>query len=268
MTLPTSLRIVADDKAATPAAISLSGFNAYFGDNCILSDVSFDVPMRGVTCLIGPSGAGKSTLLRSLNRIAEDQTDASVSGRAEILGRDLQTGYPDLTELRRKVGMVFQSPCVFPCSISGNVLFGLRGQKLSKSEKRNIVERCLKHAALWDEVSRRLDASAMDLSLGQQQRLCIARALAMSPDILLLDEPTASVDPVSARAIENLVMELSAHITVIMVTHNIGQAKRIADSVVFLCDGKVVEHGPNSHMFSRRSCKKTQVYITDEFCDC
>ena len=260
------LKIIAD--SAKVPAVSLQNVSAYYGQNCILSDVSFDIPARGVTCLIGPSGAGKSTLMRTLNRINEDIPDASISGSIEVLGRDLQTGFPDVTELRRKVGMVFQTPCVFPRSIAQNVLFGLRRQKLSAAEKRDIIERCLKEAALWDEVSRRLDSPARALSLGQQQRLCIARALAMSPEILLLDEPTASIDPVSARAIENLVMTLASKMTLVMVTHNIAQAKRISDTVVFLCDGQVVEHGVKTDIFSRRSSDRTRTYLTEEFCDC
>jgi len=260
------LKIISDNVAAP--AVRLKGFSAYYGENCILSDVTLDIPERGVTCLIGPSGAGKSTLLRSLNRINEENETISISGNVEVLGRNLKTGYQDITQLRRKVGMVFQTPCVFPRSIAENVLFGLRGQKLSKAEKRGIVESCLKSAALWDEVSRRLRDSALSLSLGQQQRLCIARALAMSPEILLLDEPTASIDPVSARAIENLVMELSAKMTIIMVTHNIAQTKRISDQVVFICDGKIVETGAKTDMFSRRSSQKTRTYLTEEFCDC
>ena len=260
------LKIISN--TAEVPAVSLSGFSAYYGENCIISDLSLDIAPRGVTCLIGPSGAGKSTLLRSLNRINEEDVSAVTAGQVEISGRNIQTEFPDVTELRRKVGMVFQTPCVFPRSISENVLFGLRGQKLSKPEKREIVETCLKSAALWDEVSRRLTSSALTLSLGQQQRLCIARALAMSPDILLLDEPTASIDPVSARAIENLVMELSSKMTIIMVTHNIGQAKRISDHVIFLCDGKIVESGAKTDMFSSRSCDKTRTYLTEEFCDC
>lgn len=260
------LHIVTDNSAVP--AIRLRNFSAYYGQNCIFSDLALDIMPRGVTCLIGPSGAGKSTLLRSLNRINEESGDAVISGQIEILGRDLKAGYPDVTQLRRKVGMVFQTPCVFPRSIAENVLFGLRGQKLSKTEKRDILERCLKAAALWDEVSRRLDGSAMSLSLGQQQRLCIARALAMSPEILLLDEPTASIDPVSARAIENLVMELSSKMTIVMVTHNIAQTKRISDTVVFMCDGKIVESGAKTDMFSRRSSLKTRTYLTEEFCDC
>ena len=251
-----------------PPAIALDKFHAYYGENCIVSDVTINFPERGVTCLIGPSGAGKSTILRSLNRINDETEGFSIAGSVKILGRDLVDGYPDITELRRHVGMVFQQPCAFPRSIFDNVLFGRRGEKLSKDEARLIVEDSLKSAALWDEVSRRLDESAKTLSLGQQQRLCIARALAMKPKILLLDEPTASVDPVSARKIEELVISLGQKISVIMVTHNIGQAKRVSDMVAFLCDGKLVECGPKADMFSLRSSQKTRTYITEEFCDC
>ena len=263
----TQLTLVPKPQAQTPA-VRLKNVSVYFGENCILSDINLDIPADGVTCLIGPSGAGKSTLLRALNRISDGADNADISGELTVLGRCVKTGYPDVTELRRKVGMVFQTPCVFPRSISENVLFGLRGRKLSKAEKKRIVEDCLKAAALWDEISRRLDSSALSLSLGQQQRLCIARALAMSPEILLLDEPTASIDPVSARAIENLVMDLSSKMTVIMVTHNIAQTKRISDHVVFLCDGQIVESGIKTNMFSRRSSEKTRTYLTEEFCDC
>ena len=178
------------------------------------------------------------------------------------------TGYPDVTELRRRVGMVFQQPCVFPCSIYDNMMMGLRAQKLSKTDARDIIEEALKSACLWDEVSHRLDGPAAALSLGQQQRLCLARTLVLQPNVLLLDEPTASIDPVSSRVIEDLVISLGRKIAVIMVTHNIAQAKRISDQVVFLCDGKVVEQGPREHIFSMRSSEKTRLYITEEFCDC
>lgn len=249
-------------------AVKIENFGACFAGNCVLTDISFEIPENGVTCIIGPSGAGKSTLLRALNRINEVNGDVTLSGSVSILGRDIFDGYSDITELRKRVGMVFQTPCVFPRSIAENVLFGRRGHKLSKLEKAQIVKRSLSAASLWPEVKDRLDDSALALSLGQQQRLCIARALAMEPKILLMDEPTASVDPISARAIEDLVIELSKTMTIIMVTHNIGQTKRIADTVAFLCDGELVEAGANKDMFSRRSSDKTQTYLTEEFCDC
>lgn len=266
------LSIVSNGQFSEPAvqsyAIEVEGFSAYYGKNCILSDVNLKLLKQGVTCLVGPSGAGKSTLLRWLNRINEETEHASFSGNIKVLDKDSMTGYPDVTELRRRVGMVFQQPCVFPCSIYDNMMMGLRAQKLSKTDARDIIEEALKSACLWDEVSHRLDGPAAALSLGQQQRLCLARTLVLQPDVLLLDEPTASIDPVSSRVIEDLVMSLGRKIAVIMVTHNIAQAKRISDQVVFLCDGKVVEQGPREQIFSMRSSEKTRLYITEEFCDC
>ncbi len=249
-------------------SIHLDGFSAYYGKNCIISDVNLKLPKKGVTCLVGPSGTGKSTILRWLNRINEETENASFTGSVKVLGRDIIGGYPDVTELRRRVGMVFQQPCVFPGSIYENMLMGLRSQKLSKAQARDIVENGLKSASLWDEVFNRLEDPAGSLSLGQQQRLCLARALVLQPEVLLLDEPTASIDPVSSRAIENLVITLGRNISVVMVTHNIAQAKRISDQVVFICDGKVVEQGTRAHMFSSRCSAKTKTYITEDFCDC
>jgi len=251
-----------------PHAVHLEGFSAYYGKNCIVSDVNLRLPQKGVTSLVGPSGAGKSTILRWLNRINEETENASFSGSINVLGKDVLIGYPDVTELRRRVGMVFQQPCVFPCSIYDNMLMGLRHRKFSKTEARDIVEAGLKSASIWTEVCHRLEERADSLSLGQQQRLCLARTLVLKPDVLLLDEPTASIDPVSARAIEDLVISLGREISVIMVTHNIAQAKRISDHVVFLCDGEIVEQGSRAHMFSTGSSAKTKTYITEEFCDC
>ena len=180
-----NLSIVYDASDATQNkgayAVQIENFSVYYGKNCIISDVNLNLPDRGVTCLIGPSGSGKSTFLRWLNRINEETESASYSGEVKILGRDLQSGYSDVTELRRQIGMAFQQPCVFPCSIYDNMLMGLRNFKLSKSEARSRIEECLKLAALWDEVSHRLEDRASSLSLGQQQRLCIARALVLKP---------------------------------------------------------------------------------------
>jgi len=267
-----NLSLVSDNSSTAtetqPHSVHLEGFSAYYGNNCIVSDVNLKLPTKGVTSLIGPSGTGKSTILRWLNRINEEVENASFSGSVKVLGRDVVTGYPDVTELRRRVGMVFQQPCVFPCSIFENMLMGLRHRKLSKTDARDIVEAGLKSASIWDEVHHRLEERADSLSLGQQQRLCLARTLVLKPDVLLLDEPTASIDPVSSREIEDLVIALGQDISVIMVTHNIGQAKRISDHVVFVCDGKIVEQGSRAEMFSTRSSEKTKTYITEEFCDC
>ena len=259
------LKVVSSAQSAL--AVSFENVSVWMGENCILSGVNTALPERGVTCLVGPSGAGKSTFLRALNRINEDIEGYSLRGSVKIGARDIHE-YSDITELRRKVGMVFQRPCVFPRSIAQNVLFGVRGVKLGAAQSSEIVETSLRRAALWDEVKGRLNQSAMSLSLGQQQRLCIARALAIKPEILLLDEPTASIDPKSGRAIEDLVLELGRDTTVIMVTHNIAQTKRIADHVLFLCDGQIMESGPAQYMFSPQSSQQTRSYLGEEFCDC
>ena len=256
------------DTAHQEASVSLNEFGVWFGESCIISGVTAKLPACGVSVLVGPSGAGKSTLLRAINRISDDTAGLAIKGGLTFQGEDIYGGCCDVTELRARVGMVFQKPCVFPRSIAQNVLFGLRGVKLTQMQKRDIVERALRSAALWDDVHARLGERADTLSLGQQQRLCIARALALKPDMLLMDEPTASVDPVSARTIEALMRDLGKTIPVLTVTHNLAQAKRVADYVMFLCDGQLVEAGAKDHMFSQNALEKTQTYLCEEFCDC
>ena len=258
---------VVPDTGAVLDGVSIQNLRVWFQETSILSGINAKIPKFGVTCLVGPSGAGKSTFLRTLNRINDDVPGYRYSGEIKIEGRSL-SDFKDITELRKKVGMVFQRPCVFPRSIEKNILFGVRGNKLSVAEKSDLVEDSLRKAALWSEVKDRLKTSALGLSLGQQQRLCLARTLAIQPDVILLDEPTASIDPVSAHAIEEIVKELSKHATIIMVTHNIAQAKRIGDHVMFLCAGELVESGPVNFMFSRQSLVKTQNYLGDEYCEC
>ena len=249
-------------------AIRLENFQAWFGETCVVHDATLDFPKNKITCLVGPSGSGKSTLIRSLNRINDDLSDYTMKGRVLINDNCHHESFKDITDLRSKVGMVFQRPCVFPCSIKDNVLFGVRDKSLSKLDKAALVEESLKSAALWKEVSHRLNSPAHTLSLGQQQRLCIARTLAVKPEILLLDEPTASVDPASARALENVIKTLKENFTIIMVTHDIRQTKRIADHVVFLCEGEIIEAGPTGQMFSKSAKPKTRTYLSEEFCDC
>jgi len=251
----------------TPA-IRLENFQAWFGEGRVVNKTSLDFPQNKITCLVGPSGSGKSTVLRSLNRINDDVAGYSKQGRVLVQGQCTHEGFKDITKLRAKIGMVFQRPCAFPCSIKENVLFGIRDKSMSKIERAALAEESLKAAALWNEVSHRLDSPASTLSLGQQQRLCIARTLAVKPDILLLDEPTASVDPVSARALETVIKDLKQKYTIIMVTHDIRQTKRIADHVVFLCDGDIIESGSTQHMFSKTAKQKTRMYLSEEFCDC
>lgn len=271
---PKHLQLVSDaptnpaSHEAHNMAVSFENFGAWFDNNCILSGISFQAPARSVTCIIGPSGSGKSTLLRSLNRINEDTPGFSVRGDIRLPERSIINDFPDITALRRHIGMVFQRPCVFPCSISDNVLFGVRDKTLSHSQKQERLEMSLRDASLWKEVHNRLGDSALSLSLGQQQRLCIARTLAVKPKIILLDEPTASIDPVSARSIEETIKTLSDEYTIIMVTHDIRQTRRISDHIVFLCDGELIETGAADHMFSEHAKEKTQAYLNEEFCDC
>ncbi|MCL4140904.1 UNVERIFIED_CONTAM: hypothetical protein GTU68_037416 [Idotea baltica] len=253
---------------AKPSAFVIENFSAWFDQHCAVSQLNVEIPAREITCIAGPSGSGKSTILRSLNRINETVEGFRTEGSIKIEDSDLIDDYPDLTELRSKVGMVFQKPCVFPRSIRENVLFGIRGEKLNSAERSKIVMESLCSVALWTEVEHRLDQPATSLSLGQQQRLCIARTLAVNPDILLLDEPTASVDPVSARAIEDLVLSLKKHFTIIMVTHNIQQAKRIADNLLFVCNGQLIEGGPKDFMFSCSAKEKTRTFLNEDFCAC
>ncbi len=263
----THLKLVAD-MPNDDTSVRLKNLQVRFGDTRIIKNVTLDIPAKGVTCLVGPSGSGKSTILRSLNRINDTVDGCEMSGQVQINGLCSETDFPDVTQLRAKIGMVFQKPCVFPCSIKDNVLFGVRDRKMSKLDRIALVEASLKDAALWKEVEHRLDSPAHTLSLGQQQRLCIARSLAVKPDILLLDEPTASVDPVSARALENLIVSLKDKYTIIMVTHDIRQTRRIADHVIFLCEGEVIENGSVAHMFSETVLPKTRTYLSEEFCDC
>lgn len=260
------LKIV--DNQPSQTAIYAENFSAWFGENCVLSGINTSIARGRVTCIVGPSGSGKSTFLRSINRINNDVAGFKMHGKITVNDIQIDEKKPDLTSLRNHVGMVFQKPCVFPRSIKENVLFGVRGKKLTRTEKDCLVEESLRSAALWSEVSSRLDQPATTLSLGQQQRLCIARALAVKPHILLLDEPTASVDPVSGRAIESLILRLKNKYTVIMVTHDIRQTRRIADDVMFFCDGTLIECGTNDFMFSKECSERSRIYLNEEFCDC
>jgi len=245
------------------------GLHAYFGSNHAVRDVSLDFPTHEVTAIIGPSGCGKSTLLRCLNRMHEAIPIARVEGKVFFHDADIYAGGVDPIALRRHVGMVFQRPTPFPTmSIRDNVAAGLRimpGKKPSRAAVDEIVERALREAALWDEVKDRLKASATMISGGQQQRLCIARALATAPHVLLLDEPTASLDPISTQKVEELVYELRKTMTVIIVTHNMQQAARVSDRTVFMLAGEMIETAPTRVMFTTPSDERTEAYITGRF---
>jgi len=243
--------------------------HAYFGATHAVRDVSLDFPAHEVTAIIGPSGCGKSTLLRCLNRMHETVPLARVEGEVLFHGQNIYSPDVDPIALRRHVGMVFQRPTPFPTmSIRDNVAAGLRvqpGERLDRRQVDAIVERALKQAALWDEVKDRLKSSATGISGGQQQRLCIARALATSPHVLLLDEPTASLDPLSTQKVEELVYELRTSMTVIIVTHNMQQAARVSDRTVFMLSGDMIETASTRSMFTTPSDPRTEAYITGRF---
>ncbi len=256
-------------KVAPKMCMTVTDLDVWINDTHILNNLQISFPEKKITCIVGPSGSGKSTLIRSLNRINDEVPGFRTQGTVALNGNSIFEKSVDVADLRSRVGMVFQKPCVFPKSISENVLFGIQHQKkLDKYEKLQIVEENLKVVSLWKEVSHRLNDPASSLSIGQQQRLCIARTLALKPEVILLDEPTSSLDPVSARAIEDMMLTLKEQYTLIFVTHNIGQAKRIADHLIFICDGKVIEQGNASAVFSCPTNSQTRAYLTDEFCDC
>ncbi|HSQ28695.1 MAG TPA: phosphate ABC transporter ATP-binding protein PstB [Gemmatimonadaceae bacterium] len=256
--------------AAAPVCIATEDLSASFGETRAVRDVSFTIQTGQVTAIIGPSGCGKSTLLRCLNRLHETIPGARVEGVVRFEGRNIYDPGVSAIAIRRHIGMVFQRPTPFPTmSIRDNVAAGLkvlpRGERPPKRETGEIVERALRRAALWDEVADRLDGSAIALSGGQQQRLCIARALATSPIVLLLDEPTASLDPISTQRIEELVYELRSQLTVIIVTHNMQQAARISDRTAFMLAGELIEYGPTNAIFTTPGDPRTEAYVTGRF---
>jgi len=261
--------VAADPPAQRPSVLRTAQLSAWFGDVHAVRDVSLDVPANEVTAIIGPSGCGKSTLLRTLNRMHEMVPGARTTGQVFFLDQDIYGDGVDPITLRRHVGMVFQRPTPFPTmSIRDNVAAGLRVQPDEKLDRRRmdeVVERALREAALWDEVKDRLRGSALGLSGGQQQRLCIARALATSPHVLLLDEPTASLDPLSTQKVEELVYELRKATTVVIVTHNMQQAARVSDRTAFMLAGELVETAPTRLMFTTPSDPRTEAYITGRF---
>lgn len=246
--------------------ISTSDLNLYYGNNHALKNINLDIYENQITAFIGPSGCGKSTYLKTLNRMNDLVPNVTINGKVLIDGEDIYDPKVDTTLLRKKVGMVFQQPNPFPMSIYDNIAYGPRIHGIKgKAELDAIVEKSLRGAALWDEVKDRLKRSALGLSGGQQQRLCIARALAVEPEILLMDEPTSALDPISTLKIEDLMGELKKNYTVVIVTHNMQQATRIADYTAFSLVGEVVEYAPTTDLFSHPREKKTEDYITGRF---
>ncbi len=255
------------DVAGGPPLISTDKLSAMYGKFTAVSNVSLEFPARRVHALIGPSGCGKSTFLRTLNRMHETTPGAWVVGRVTLAGREIYGSDVSPMHLRRRVGMVFQQPTPFPTmSIFGNVAAGLRlDRPRSRREVAEIVERSLRRAALWDEVKDRLHGSARALSGGQQQRLCIARTLAPEPEVILFDEPTAALDPRATQRIEELLFELKRDYTIVIVTHNLQQAARVADTTTFFYLGSMIEHGPSRRLFTTPRDPRTEGYITGRF---
>ena len=246
--------------------IATDSLDLYYGTNHALKNVSMELYTNKITAFIGPSGCGKSTFLKTLNRMNDLVPKVKIEGEVLLDNENIYDQRVDTTLLRKKVGMVFQQPNPFPMSIYDNVAYGPRIHGIhSKSELDDIVEKSLKGAALWDEVSDRLKKSALGLSGGQQQRLCIARALAVEPEVLLMDEPTSALDPISTLKIEDLMDELKSKYTVAIVTHNMQQATRIADYTAFFLVGEVVEYAPTTELFSSPKDSRTEDYITGRF---
>ncbi len=243
----------------------VKNLNLHYGKFHALKDVNMEIPEKQITAFIGPSGCGKSTFLKCLNRMNDLVEGCNITGDVKLDGEDIFDGM-DVNLLRKRVGMVFQNPNPFPMSVYDNIAYGPRTHGIHGKEKLDeIVERSLKQAAIWDELKDRLKKSALGLSGGQQQRLCIARALAVEPEVLLMDEPTSALDPISTSKIEDLAMELKHDYTIIMVTHNMQQATRIADKTAFFLLGQVIEFDDTEKMFSKPQDKRTEDYITGRF---
>ena len=256
---------VSEAENSSMPKFEVSNLDLYYGDFKALKNINLKIPEKKITAFIGPSGCGKSTLLKSLNRMNDLVEGCRIDGSVLLDGESIYGGM-DVNLLRKRVGMVFQKPNPFPMSVFDNIAFGPRTHGIkSKSKLNDIVEKSLRDAAIWDEVKDRLNKSALGLSGGQQQRLCIARALAVNPEVLLMDEPTSALDPISTTKIEDLAIELKEKYTIIMVTHNMQQAVRIADNTAFFLLGEVIEYSNTEKMFSTPKDKRTEDYITERF---
>jgi phosphate transport system ATP-binding protein len=250
----------------TDIKIEIEGLNVFYGEIQALKNVDLMIRTNEITSFIGPSGCGKSTCIKTINRMNDLVFDYRHEGSIRIDGEEIYARNSDVTHLRKRAGMVFQKPNPFPMSIYDNIAYGPRVHGIKKKrELDEIVEKSLRDAAVWDEVKDRLKASALGMSGGQQQRLCIARALAVEPDILLMDEPTSALDPISTIKIEDLMYELKKKYTVVIVTHNMQQAVRISDRTAFFLLGEVMESGPTIEIFNNPKNKKTEEYVTGRF---
>ena len=246
--------------------LQVKDLDLWYGAHQALHSVSMDIPEKSITAFIGPSGCGKSTFLKTLNRMNDLVPGVKITGEVRYRGGDIYAPGTDVCRLRREIGMVFQKPNPFPMSIYDNIAYGPRTHGIrSKARLDELVERSLRGAAIWDEVKDRLKKNALGLSDGQQQRLCIARALAVEPAVLLMDEPTSALDPISTSRIEELTMELKERYTIVIVTHNMQQAVRISDRTAFFLLGELVEYGATEQVFSAPAEKRTEDYITGRF---
>ena len=244
--------------------ITVNNLNLWYGQTQALKNISLEIPEKSITALIGPSGCGKSTFLKTLNRMNDLIPGVRITGEVAYHGENIFE--TEVNNLRKEVGMVFQKPNPFPMSIYDNIAYGPRTHGIrNKAQLDEIVEKALKGAAIWDEVKDRLKKNALGMSGGQQQRLCIARALAVEPEVLLMDEPTSALDPISTSRIEDLAMELKEKYTIVIVTHNMQQAVRISDQTAFFLLGDLVEYGGTETLFSTPSDKRTEDYITGRF---
>ncbi len=249
-----------------PACIEIDKLNLFYGNKQALHDISMTIPEKQVTAYIGPSGCGKSSLLRCINRMNDLMDTVTINGKIYLEGQDIYDKSVNVSDLRRRVGMVFQKPNPFPKTIYENVAYGLRIQGIN--DRRILdetVEKALRGAALWDEIKDRLNDNALSLSGGQQQRLVIARAIAIEPEVILLDEPASALDPISTLKIEELINDLKAKYTIIIVTHNMQQAARVSDLTAFMHMGELIEYGDTRQLFTNPSKKQTEDYITGRY---
>jgi phosphate transport system ATP-binding protein len=247
-------------------AVTVEGLNAYYGEQHALRGIDIDFPANEVTAIIGPSGSGKSTVVRCINRMHEEIPGARAEGSVTLDGADVYGDGVDVTSVRRAIGMVFQKPNPFPTmSIFDNVAAGLRLTGTKSDNLRERVHRSLRAVGLWGEVKNRLNEAGTGLSGGQQQRLCIARTIAIEPEVILMDEPCSALDPIATLKVEELIDELKDRYTIVIVTHNMQQAARVANSTVFMLDGEVIEHAPTNDVFTRPSDERTERYVTGKF---
>jgi phosphate transport system ATP-binding protein len=247
-------------------AVKVQGLHAYYGQQHALKGIDIDFAANEVTAIIGPSGCGKSTMVRCINRMHEEIPGARAEGSVTLDGHDVYGAGVDVTSVRRVIGMVFQKPNPFPTmSIFDNVAAGLRLTGTKSDNLRERVHRSLRAVGLWGEVKNRLNEAGMGLSGGQQQRLCIARAIAVEPEVILMDEPCSALDPIATLKVEELIDELKDRYTIVIVTHNMQQAARVANSTVFMLDGEVIEHAPTNDVFTRPADERTERYVTGKF---